>query len=122
MLIDEMRAAAAAIEAGTYRIDSEAALSRDILTRLRAVHSAAWIAEHAASTTCRLDLYLPPLRIGIEIKMRWQLAPLVAQAQRYLRLDAVDGLVVAAPRRPSLPASLEGKPVVCVSLACGVLR
>lgn len=69
----------------------------------------------------RLDLLCD--RIGVEVKIGGQTARLLAQITRYLRNDALDGMVVVAvsPRHTTLPKVVAGKPVEVVTIAAGGL-
>ncbi len=62
-------------------------------------------------------------RVGIEVKCRHAgRAALVRQAQKYLRCEALDALVVATRSGVDLPRHIAGKPVatVCLSRNWGI--
>ena len=69
----------------------------------------------------RLDLLCD--RIGVEVKVAGPTARLLAQITRYLRNDAIDGIVVVSisPRHTNLPKVVAGKPVEVVNLTAGGL-
>lgn len=55
--------------------------------------------------------------IGIEVKRgRIQPKPLTAQVRRYLAFDALSGLIVVSESGRPLPAVIDGKPVVVITL------
>jgi hypothetical protein len=77
--------------------------------------------EARLSARNRIDLLVD--RIGIEVKVDGSAGNVVRQLERYADSEALDALVLASSRRHHLamPGSLNGKPVVVVSLVTGAL-
>lgn len=78
--------------------------------------------EARLSARDRIDLLVD--RIGIEVKVGGSAGDVVRQLDRYAASEGLDALVLASSRRHHLaiPAALNGKPVVVVSLMAGALR
>lgn len=74
--------------------------------------------EHILGAAGRIDFYLPGPRIGIEVKVKGQLTPLLRQAARYARHPDVDGLVIASTvaRHRAAPPTLFDVPVAVAPL------
>lgn len=65
----------------------------------------------------RIDLLVDG-RVGVEVKVAGSRGAAARQVGRYLRDERIVGLVLVTSRvRHRLPSSIEGKPVVVVSLA-----
>ena len=69
----------------------------------------------------RLDLLCE--RIGVEVKVKAPTARVLAQVARYLRSDALDGMVVVtvSPKHTQLPKIVAGKPLEVVTITAGGL-
>lgn len=69
----------------------------------------------------RIDLLVD--RVGIEVKVGGSVGDVVRQLERYAGSVRLDALVLASSRRHHLamPAGLNGKPIVVVSLMTGAL-
>jgi len=78
--------------------------------------------EARLSARDRIDLLVD--RVGIEVKVGGSVGNVVRQLERYADSEELDALVLASSRRHHLdmPAALNGKPVVVVSLMAGALR
>lgn len=75
----------------------------------------AYAHEFRLAPRCRIDFCVG--RVGIEVKKgRPASSDLVKQLRRYLASDALDAAVVVTQRVTSLPTTINGKPVVLVSL------
>jgi hypothetical protein len=77
--------------------------------------------EARLSARDRVDLLVD--RVGIEVKVDGSAGNVVRQLERYADSEDLDALVLASSRRHHLamPAALNGKPVVVVSLMTGAL-
>jgi hypothetical protein len=72
--------------------------------------------EKQVGKTERFDLWLPAHGIVIEVKMWISVGALRRQIKRYADSAAVQAVLVAARKPMTLPATLSGKPVVCLNL------
>lgn len=66
----------------------------------------------------RVDLLIG--RTGVEVKVKGTKAEVVRQLTRYARSDLIDDLVLVSPlsRHWQMPATVGGKPLLVVRLAC----
>lgn len=74
--------------------------------------------ERRLGAAGRIDMFLPLLRIGVEVKVKGAVPPLLRQLGRYANHPDVEGLVVAstAARHRSIPADIFGVPVAVAPL------
>jgi hypothetical protein len=107
----------AVIAAHRFGHATEAELQADVLTR------AGYSVKREARLSARNRIDLLVDRIGIEVKVDGSAGNVVRQLERYADSEALDALVLASSRRHHLamPGSLNGKPVVVVSLVTGAL-
>lgn len=107
-----MEMVAEALGRYSFRSASEKLLQASIAEVL-AKHDLSHRREHPLPGTGTIDFYLPPARLGIEVKTKGSLADVTRQVSRYLRDDAVGGLLLVTTRHghDALPATLHGKPL-----------
>lgn len=105
-----MRAVCDAITAHTYRYANEIDLHRGLEAAMRT----AGLAPHPEvrlGSAGRIDFLAA--RVGIEVKVQGEAAPLLRQITRYARRPEIDAILVVTTRRKHavLPDQVEGKPV-----------
>lgn len=76
------------------------------------------IREHSLSAHDRIDLYLPGLRIGIEVKIAGDTAAVERQLRRYAASPQIHALVLVTTRasHSRMPLAIHGKPIRVHSL------
>lgn len=95
-----------------YRYTSEADLQAGVHAGVVAAGYHA-VREHDLGPLGRLDLYVPALRVAIEVKVAGGANEVMRQIAGYATHPDVDGvvLVTTRPARHRMPATLGGKPV-----------
>jgi len=111
-------AIATALRGFAFRFSTEAELQQGVAAALaeRGIDAQP---EARISARDRLDFLCGT--VGIETKIKGSAADLLRQCQRYLRSDALSGLVVVASelRLSGFPPTLVGKPVEVVTVMRG---
>lgn len=79
--------------------------------------------EHRLDPHNRIDLYIPHLQIGIEVKIKGRTATVIAQLTRYAGFDQIRELVLVTTRsnHHHIPPELNGKPLHLVTYIEGGL-
>jgi len=100
-----------------YNVGSECDFQRgvlDVLTRSRI----ACEAEYDLPGSGRIDLFLPQLRIGIELKVKGSPTQILRQLYRYARCPILASLLLISsrPRLNPIPLSIYGKPLAVLSV------
>lgn len=114
-------AVVAAIRAARFRYTGEEQLQEGLAAALAAAAIEAKREVLLYEGLGRIDLLCG--RVGVEVKVNGRAADVTRQCRRYLRSDRLDALVLVTIRARHLPlhGSVDGKPLVVVSLAASGL-
>lgn len=120
-MIDLLERISAALSAGRFDLSEETQCQAQIETWLRERMPDVEISrEHRLSPRDRPDFFI--CGVAVEVKMnKCRPSDVLRQLTRYAEHEAVEALVLVANRAAHLPRTLNGKPLVLVSLGQGWL-
>lgn len=101
-----------------YNVGSECDFHRGVLDVLRESRIDCESEYDLGPGFGRIDLYLPRLRIGIELKVKESPSQILRQLHRYARCPVITSLllITSRPRLNPLPLSVHGKRLVVLSV------